>query len=165
MFYCASTDPADCVQRLSPENKGVSSYILLQTAYRSKKQSSMCMWLHWIFHFLPAMWPSCFNSLSFISLLCHPLPLPPCQNTACLFLSCPPLSCYIIPPLMLAGSNKHHLNLGVCISIASFHAWPFFFFNGLHNSSGKPDRELLSIGLGLLPLLEFWIHLRQKIII
>jgi hypothetical protein len=28
-----------------------------------------CMWLHWLFHFPSAMWPSCFNSLSFISAL------------------------------------------------------------------------------------------------
>jgi hypothetical protein len=34
------------VQRLSPENKGVSPYIPLQIDYRSKKQSSTHFWLH-----------------------------------------------------------------------------------------------------------------------
>jgi hypothetical protein len=45
-----------------------------------------CMWLYWLCHFLSAMWPSCFNFLSFISLLCHPFTLSHCQNTAYLFL-------------------------------------------------------------------------------
>jgi hypothetical protein len=86
------------VQRLSPQNKEASPYVHLQAGYRSKKQSSTHLWLHvtfWIFHFPSAMWPSCFNSLSFISLLCHPFPClirtqpvcffsgpPPCYNTA-----------------------------------------------------------------------------------
>jgi hypothetical protein len=34
------------VQRLSPENKGVSPCILLQAGCRSKKQSSTHIWLH-----------------------------------------------------------------------------------------------------------------------
>jgi hypothetical protein len=59
----------------------------LVTKAKSKAQSTYgCMWLHWLFHSPSAMWPSCFNVLSFISLLCHPFPLPHCQNTACLFL-------------------------------------------------------------------------------
>jgi hypothetical protein len=70
MFYCANTDPADSVQRLSPENKEVSPYIPLQAGYRCKKQSSTHLWLH-VTSLASAMWPSCFNSLSFISLLCH----------------------------------------------------------------------------------------------
>jgi hypothetical protein len=34
------------VQRLSPENRGVSPYLSLQAGYRSKKQSLIHMWLH-----------------------------------------------------------------------------------------------------------------------
>jgi hypothetical protein len=34
------------IQRLSPENKGVSSYIPLQIGYRSKKQGLIHTWLH-----------------------------------------------------------------------------------------------------------------------
>jgi hypothetical protein len=61
------------------------------TEAKSKAQPTYgCLWLHWLFHFPSATWPSCFSSLSFISLLCHPFP-PSCyQNTVCLFLSCPP---------------------------------------------------------------------------
>jgi hypothetical protein len=45
------------------------------TEAKSKAQSSYgCMWLHWLFHSPSAVWPSCFNSLSFISVLCHPSP-------------------------------------------------------------------------------------------
>jgi hypothetical protein len=36
----------------------------------------------------------CFNTLSFISLLCHPLPLSHGQNTVYVFISWTPLSCY-----------------------------------------------------------------------
>jgi hypothetical protein len=56
------------------------------TEAKSKAQHTYgCMWLHWLFHFPSVLWPSWFNSLSFISLLCHPFPLSH-QNTACLFL-------------------------------------------------------------------------------
>jgi hypothetical protein len=34
------------IQRLSPENKGVSPYITLQASYRSKKQGLTLTWLH-----------------------------------------------------------------------------------------------------------------------
>jgi hypothetical protein len=61
------------------------------TEPKSKAQPTYgCMWLHWLFHFPSAMWPSsCFISLSFISLLCHPFSLSHYQNTAC-FSSGPP---------------------------------------------------------------------------
>jgi hypothetical protein len=36
------------VQRLSPENKGVSPYIPLQASYRSKKQGLIHIWLYLI---------------------------------------------------------------------------------------------------------------------
>jgi hypothetical protein len=54
-----------------------------------------CMWLHWLFYFPNAMWHSCFNSLSFISLLCHPLPHLIRTQPVC-FSSGPP-PCYISP--------------------------------------------------------------------
>jgi hypothetical protein len=58
------------------------------TKAKSKAQPTCgCLWLIWLFHFPSAMWPSsCFNPLSFISLLCHPFPLPHKENTACPFL-------------------------------------------------------------------------------
>jgi protein-S-isoprenylcysteine O-methyltransferase Ste14 len=59
------------------------------------------MWLYWLFHSPSAMWPSsCFNSLSFISLLCHPFPLLHYQNTnlSVSFLVLLPVT--LFPPLM-----------------------------------------------------------------
>jgi hypothetical protein len=41
------------IQRLSPENKGVSPYIPLQAGYRSKKQSLTHIWLHVTLFTLP----------------------------------------------------------------------------------------------------------------
>jgi hypothetical protein len=128
------------VQRLNLENKGVSPYISLQASHRNKKATYGCMWLHWLFHFLSAMWPSsCFNSLSFIFLLCHPFLLPHYQNTACLFLFWSP-SLLHHSPLWCSDPprvKEHHLDLWVCISIASLHVWLFSFYSGLHNG---PDR-------------------------
>jgi hypothetical protein len=65
------------------------------TETKSKAQPTYgCMWLHWLFHLPSAMWPSCFNSLSFISLLCYSLPLSCCQNIS--------LSvCFLLPPPFL----------------------------------------------------------------
>jgi hypothetical protein len=54
------------------------------------------MWLHWLFHFPSAMWPSCFNSLSFTSLLCHPFPRFVRTQHVCFFRG--PSPCYIITP-------------------------------------------------------------------
>jgi hypothetical protein len=60
------------------------------TEAKSKAQPTHgWLWLHWLFHFPSAMWP-CFNSLSFISLLCHPFLLFCVQNIVCLFLFCTP---------------------------------------------------------------------------
>jgi hypothetical protein len=88
-FYCAGTDPGDS----SPEpreQRGLTFPCKQVTEAKSKAQPTYgCMWPHWLFHFPSAMLPSCFNSLSFISLLCHPFPLSHCQNTICLFLFCP----------------------------------------------------------------------------
>jgi hypothetical protein len=43
-------------------------------AERKAQHTCGCMWLYWLFNFPSVMWPSYFNSLSFISLLCHPFP-------------------------------------------------------------------------------------------
>jgi hypothetical protein len=83
--YCASTDPADLWTKAELQEQRVSPYMPLQAGYRSKNQSSTHIWLHvtsLAFHFPSAMWPACFNSLSFIYLLCHLLPLSHCQNTS-----------------------------------------------------------------------------------
>jgi hypothetical protein len=67
------------VQRLSPKSKRGLCYRSLQVGYRSKKQSLTHMWLHATL-LAPsspsAMWSSShLDSLSCISLLCHPFPL------------------------------------------------------------------------------------------
>jgi hypothetical protein len=77
-----------------------------------------CMWLHWLFHFPSVMLPSCFNSLSFISLLCYPFPLSHCQNTVCLFFFCSPS--FFLHYSSLWSSDpprvkEYHLDLEVCI--------------------------------------------------
>jgi hypothetical protein len=127
-FYCAGTDPADSCPEAETWEGSYLMYPCKQvTEAKSKAQPTCgCMWLHWLFHFPSAMWPSCFNSLRFISLLCHPLPLTH-QNTACLFLfwssSLPlhsPLWCSDPPRV-----KDHHLDLEVCIFIASLHVWLF----------------------------------------
>jgi hypothetical protein len=46
MFIVLAQTQQTRVQRLSPKNKGVSSYIPLQAGYRSKKQSLTHIWLH-----------------------------------------------------------------------------------------------------------------------
>jgi hypothetical protein len=129
------------VQRLSPENKGVSPYIPLQAGYRSRKQSSTYIWLH--VTPLAISSPQCSGTFMvqfFISLLCHPFPLPQYQNTACLFLF---WSCSLLQhsPLWCSDPPRvkgHHLNLGGCIFIASLHGqlffslqWPFYGPDGL----------------------------------
>jgi hypothetical protein len=45
-FFVLTQTQQARVQRLSPENKEVSSYIPLQAGYRSKRQSSTHIWLH-----------------------------------------------------------------------------------------------------------------------
>jgi uncharacterized membrane protein len=89
------------------------------------------MWLHWLFNSPSTMWPSsCFNSLSFICLLCHPFSLPHYQNISCLFLI---WSSSLLHDSTLWCSEPprvkdHHLDLQVCIFIASLHVWLFSFF-------------------------------------
>jgi hypothetical protein len=99
--YCACTDPVDsCPKAVSPQNKGVSSYIPFQAGYRSKKTKlnphmAACDFISYCIS--PVLCDLHVSILlSFISLLCHLLPLSCHQNTACLFLFWPPLSCYII---------------------------------------------------------------------
>jgi hypothetical protein len=81
--------------------------------------------------FPSAMWPSsCFNSLRFISLLCHPFSMTSYQNTACLFLFWPSYLLYHSPfwcldPLRV---KEHHLDLEVCIFITLLYSQLFFFF-------------------------------------
>jgi hypothetical protein len=91
------------VQRLSPENKGVSPYRPSQAGYRSKKQSATHMWLH--VTSLAISFPQCYVTfmLEFFKFYLSALPPPsPVRTSACLFLFWPPLSCYTIPPLMFS---------------------------------------------------------------
>jgi hypothetical protein len=84
-IYCTSTDPEDLGPKTKPwEQRGLTLYTLASRleAKRKAQPTYGCMWLHWIFHFPRAMWPLCFNSLSFISLVCHSFLLSRCQNTS-----------------------------------------------------------------------------------
>jgi hypothetical protein len=118
----------------APRTKGSHLYPCKQvTEAKSKAQPTYgCMWLHWLFHFLSAMWLFHVSILlSFISLLCHPLPLSCCQNTSLSVSFLPPPHFLLHhSPLWCSDSlrvKEHHLDLGVCISIASLHAQPFSF--------------------------------------
>jgi hypothetical protein len=88
--YHAGTDPAESKGWALRTKKPPVIFPCKQvTEAESKAQTTGgCMKLHWLFYFPSAMWHSCFNSFSCISLLCHPIPLSP-QNTAC-FYSSPP---------------------------------------------------------------------------
>jgi hypothetical protein len=84
------------VQRLSPENKGVSPYISLQAGHRSKKQGLKCGYMQsYRLFYLTAMWLSLFSpTLCYVSFsmfgfirffsLCYAIPtsLQPYQNTS-----------------------------------------------------------------------------------
>jgi hypothetical protein len=98
-IYCAGTDPVDSCPKGLMSLRTKRSHLIYPckqvTEANSKAQSThgcMCMWLHWLFHFPSAMWPSCFNSLSFISLLCHPLPVSLSEHS---------LSVSFLPPFLL----------------------------------------------------------------
>jgi hypothetical protein len=81
------------VQRLSPENKGVSPYIPLQADYRSKKQGLIHVWFYLI---LLATVPSCY--VTFPSLvLCD---RPHVQISQVLSL------CYAIPTSLLLSQDS-----------------------------------------------------------
>jgi hypothetical protein len=132
------------IQRLSSENKGVSPYIPLQAGYRSKKQGLTHIWLHgnyWLLH------PQCyvtfftFRFLSFTCLLCHPLPLLHFQNPDLLVSFFWPSFLLHYPPLWYSDPlrvKEHHLDLGVCIFIASLHGRLFSLYNGLYNGPDGP---------------------------
>jgi hypothetical protein len=69
----------------------------LQAGYRSKSKAQPtygCMWLHCLFHFPHAMWPSCFNFFSFLSLLCIPSPVSLSEHS--LFLFRPPFPATVL---------------------------------------------------------------------
>jgi hypothetical protein len=84
MYRVAAGTQSIHIQKLRPENKGVSPYIPLQAHYRSKKTrfNPYMIACNSIGYFPRVMWPSTHSdSLSFISLLCCPLPLLPYQST------------------------------------------------------------------------------------
>jgi hypothetical protein len=86
------------VQRLSPENKGISPYIPLQAGYRSKKQSSTHLWLH--VTPLAISFSQCYVTFmfQFFKFYLPALPSLPLshQNTTYFFSG--PLPCYITSP-------------------------------------------------------------------
>jgi hypothetical protein len=84
--YCASTDPVDLCPKAEPrEQRGLTLYTLASRLQKQKAKlnphMAACDFIGY-FISLVLMWSSRFNSLSFISLLCHPLPSR-CQNTVC----------------------------------------------------------------------------------
>jgi hypothetical protein len=98
-FFLAGSNILLCQHRLSglvskgwaPRTKRPHLIYLCKQVTEAKSNvqpTYVCMWLHWLFHFPSAMWPSCFNSLSFISLLCHPFSLF-YQKIVCLFVFWP----------------------------------------------------------------------------
>jgi hypothetical protein len=99
------------VQKLSPENKEVSPYISLQAGYRSKKQSSTHTWLH--VTSLAISFPQCYVTFFMFQFF---------KFSLSALLSLPPAA-LSDPPRV----KEHHLDLGVCIFIASLHVQPFFF--------------------------------------
>jgi hypothetical protein len=121
------------VQRLSPEYNEVSPYIPLQAGYRSKKQSSAHKWLH--VTSLAISFPRgyvTFFMFQFFKFYLSAMPsLPPASlsehSLSVSFLVLLPAASFL--PLRLGSPRvkEHHLELGVCISIASLHVWLFSF--------------------------------------
>jgi hypothetical protein len=83
-------DSADSCSKADPrKQRGLTLYTLASRLQKQKAKFNPHMAAcDFIGYFIPpsAMWPSCFNSLSFISLLCHPFLLP-------ISFSCPPPYC------------------------------------------------------------------------
>jgi hypothetical protein len=115
------------IQRLSHENKEVSPCTPLQTSYRAKSKLSPiygCMQLYWLLN------PQCyvtFFTFRFFKFYLPAMPSSPpfhiIRKQTCLFLFWPspwlhysPLWC-LDPPRV----KEHHLDLRVCIFIASLH--------------------------------------------
>jgi hypothetical protein len=138
------------VQRLSPENKGVPPSIPLQVDYRNKKQSSSHIWLH--VTSLAISFPQCTVTFFMFQLFKFSFSTLPSLSPASLsehslfffwsssLLQYSPLGCS--DP---RGVKEHHLDLGVCIFIASLHIWLFFNFyfsyNDLRNSPDRPQYQ------------------------
>jgi hypothetical protein len=81
------------VQRLSPENKGVSPYITLQAGYRNKKQGLIHIWLYLI---LLATLSQCY--VTFPSLVLRDLPHVQISQVLSL--------CYAVPTSLLLSQDS-----------------------------------------------------------
>jgi hypothetical protein len=153
-MYCASTDPADSCPKTEPrEQRGLTLYTLA-TGYRSKEQSSTHIWLH--VTSLAVSLPQCyvtFFMLQFFTFYLSAMPsFPPAtlseHKLVCFFSG--PLSCYIFP-LWCSDPprvKEHHLDLGVCIFIASLHGRLFFYILATimalmdHNTKGTKQGNI-----------------------
>jgi hypothetical protein len=102
------------VQKLNPENKGVSPYIPLQAGYRSKKQSFTYIWLH--VTLLAISFPQCYVTFFMFQVFKFYLSAMPSLHPATLsehklvcFFSGPP-SCYntwrVFALISCVGSRK-----------------------------------------------------------
>jgi hypothetical protein len=124
-FFVLTQTQQARVQRLSPENKEVSSYIPLQAGYRSKRQSSTHIWLHVtsLAVSLPQGYVT-FFMFQFFKFYLSVLPsLPPATlSEYSLSVSLLVLLWCSDPPWV----KEHHFDLGICIFIASLHGWLFF---------------------------------------
>jgi hypothetical protein len=140
MFIVPAQTQWTRVQRLSPEKKGVSSYIPLQAGYRSKKQSTTHIRLH--VTPLAISFPQCyvtFFTFQFFKFYLSALPSPPpvssSEHQPVCFFSGFPFLATLFPPLMLGhtqGQRPSPWSRGLY-----FHG----IYNGLHNSPGRPQHQ------------------------
>jgi hypothetical protein len=120
------------VQRLSPENNEVSPYVPLQAGYRSKKQSSTHKWLHVTLLAISFSQRYVNFMFQFFKFYLSAVPsLPPASlsehRLSVSFLVLLPAISFPLWGLDPPRVKEHHLELGVCISIASLHVWLFSF--------------------------------------
>jgi hypothetical protein len=80
IYLHVSSSSAIHIQRLSPENKGVSPYTALQAGFRSKKQGLTHLWLHAT---LLATSPQCYVTFFMFRFFKFHLPAMPSPPTPC----------------------------------------------------------------------------------
>jgi hypothetical protein len=151
MFIVLTQTQRTHVHRLSPQNKGVSPHIPLQAGYRSKKQSSTHIGLH--VTSLAISFPQCyvtFFMFQFFKFYLSALPsLPPASlsehSLSVSLLALFPATSFPLLILCPPRVKDHHLDLGVCIFIASLHVRPFWvcfvFYRGLPNGPHRPQHQ------------------------
>jgi hypothetical protein len=135
MFYCASTVSKDSSPKAEPQEQRGLTLNMLASRLRKQKQSLTHIWLHATL--LATSFPQCYVTIFtlrffkfYLSLLCHPFPPATLSEHRLVCFFSGPSACYIISPLCCSYPprvKEHHLDLEVCISIASLHLQPFSF--------------------------------------